>query len=174
MSTTICYLIGVIEKMSKVNLTYLQDGSVGAIAQESIEAGLVVENCPILKLDWPSKYHNDPSVVNFSFSIPCSTPECQKHGTTLFFPLGWGLLYKQSNDPNCNVYLSEDLSTMIVQANRDVAAGSLLTINKNSITPVSNNSNVSQQNSQDFSEKDLEDDEFFMRKMSGLLSSQDQ
>ena len=159
--------------MSKVNLTYLKDGSVAAIAQENIEAGLVVENCPILKLSWPSNYQHDPSIRNFAFTEPCSTEDCVKHGSMMFIPLGWGMLYRQDDNPNCNIFLSDDRSTMVVQANQNIKPNSLLTINRNSITPGTNNT-TEKVNGQQFVSEDLDDDEVFMAKMAKLLESQNQ
>ena len=158
--------------MSKVDLKYLKDGSVGAAAQENIEAGLVLENCPILKLSWTSKYHGDPSVANYAFRIPCDTDECKKHGNPLFIPLGWGLLYKHSDNPNCNIHLSRDGSTMVIQANKAIKTNSLLTINKNSLAPITNTTPPKIQS--EFSEEDLNDDEEFMKKMAMLLEKQNQ
>lgn len=153
--------------MSKVTLTYLQDGSIAAVAQENIEAGLVVENCPVLKLTWPVKYHSDPSIVNYAF-----IDKTHKDGGLFFFPLGWGMLYRQNTSPNCSISLSEDKTTLIIQANQDITAGNLLTIDKNSITPDSNNSAQRNKSGAGFSEEDLGDDEEFMKKMAELLEKQ--
>lgn len=155
----------------KVNLTYLQNGSIAAIAQESIEAGLVVENCPVLRLSWRSKYHNDPTIVNYFFKDPCNDIECVNHGNSLFVPLGWGLFYSQSDNPNCNVYLSEDFKTLVIQANKLIKSGELITINRNNIISLVNNVQSSQ-SVQSFSSEDLEDDESFMKKMAVLLEQQ--
>lgn len=156
--------------MAKVNVTYLQDGSVATVAEESIEAGLVLEQCPVLKLIWRSNYHNDPAVKAFAFKIPCNSSDCKDHGDRLFFPLGWGMLYRQSSQPNCNIYLSDDESTMTVQANQDIKPGTLLTINKSSIkAPLVESLEAK---TQGFTEEDLGDDEDFMKKMANLIESQ--
>jgi len=156
--------------MAKVNVTYLQDGSVAAVSEEPIEAGIVLEQCPVLKLVWRSNYHNDPAIKTFAFKVPCVSSDCRDHGNVLFFPLGWGMLYRQSSQPNCNIYLSDDQSTMSVQANQDIKPGTLLTINKESIpAPLVESLNLKEQG---FTEADLGDDEDFMKKMATLLEKQ--
>lgn len=157
--------------MAKVNVTYLQDGSVATVAEEPIEAGIVLEQCPVLKLVWRSNYHNDPAIKAFAFKVPCNSSDCNDHGNALFFPLGWGMLYRQNSQPNCNIYLSDDQSTMTVQANQNIKPGTLLTINKESIpAPVTVQS--LNPDTKEFAETDLGDDEEFMKKMATLIESQ--
>ena len=80
------------------------------------------------------------------------------------------MLYRQNSQPNCNIYLSDDLSTMTVQANQNIKPGTLLTINKASIKSTLVESLAAKE--QEFTEEDLGDDEEFMKKMASLIESQ--
>jgi len=73
----------------------------GVFATEDIEAGELIERCPMIQLDFRAKYHNDVQIHKYCYSNKgCECKECQVHGSSLFMVLGYGMIYNHQDEPN--------------------------------------------------------------------------
>jgi SET domain-containing protein len=73
----------------------------GVFATEDINTGELIERCPLIELEWRSKYVKDAKLVKYVYTnsgCPCN--ECKKHGPLMFLAAGYGMLYNHQNTPN--------------------------------------------------------------------------
>jgi len=73
----------------------------GVFAREDIQPGEVVERCPMIQMEYRSKYQLDPQIFNYLYAQPpCKCNECQKHGMIMHMVLGYGMMYNHQDNPN--------------------------------------------------------------------------
>jgi SET domain-containing protein len=73
----------------------------GVFATENIEAGEIVERCPMIQMTWRSKYHGDSQISKYLYSDKsCDCMQCKIHGHHMFMVLGYGMIYNHQDEPN--------------------------------------------------------------------------
>jgi SET domain-containing protein len=92
-------------------LNYIQTSSIivgdskihgrGVFATENIGKNELIERCPLILMEYRSKYQLDPQIFNYMYAQPpCSCKDCQTHGFLLHMALGYGMLYNHQDKPN--------------------------------------------------------------------------
>lgn len=95
----------------------------GVFAIEEIKQGDLIERCPMLKLDFPSKYHCDLKILDYTFARP-SDANWQDHGWDLYMIMGYGMMYNHQDIPNANISFDYNLNTADITAIRDIKPNS--------------------------------------------------
>lgn len=73
----------------------------GVFATNDIEVGEIIERCPMIQMEYRSKYQLDPQIFNYMYAqLPCKCEECQKHGFIFHMVGGYGMMYNHQDDPN--------------------------------------------------------------------------
>lgn len=73
----------------------------GIFATTNIKKDSIIEQCPLVPLSNRSRYHNDPTLVNYLYANKnCDCSECKNHGYMYYMVLGYGMLYNHSETPN--------------------------------------------------------------------------
>jgi len=91
----------------------------GVFATKNINEGDLIERCPMLKLDFPSKYHCDLKVLDYAFARP-SEANWQDHGWDLYIMMGYGMMYNHQDIPNASISFDYDQNIAEIQASRDI------------------------------------------------------
>lgn len=87
--------------MDKVKLGNSPIHGRGVFASKNIKRGEVVERCPLVQMQYRSRYQNDPTVFDYMYAQPpCDCIECQTHGFLFFMVLGYGMLYNHQDHSN--------------------------------------------------------------------------
>lgn len=102
----------------------------GVFAVEDIKKGEVVERCPLIELEYRSKYQLDPTIFAYSYAQPpCNCYECEKHGFVLHMALGYGMLYNHQEKPNALWKFNYTQLLGDIIAIQDISKGSEIFIN---------------------------------------------
>ena len=73
----------------------------GVFATQNIAKDQIIEECPIVPLSNRSRYHNDPTIINYVYANKnCDCSECKNHGFIYYMVLGYGMLYNHEENPN--------------------------------------------------------------------------
>ena len=73
----------------------------GVFATTDIISGELIERCPMVQMEYRSRYQLDPQIFNYMYAQPpCKCDDCQKHGFVLYMVLGYGMLYNHQDIPN--------------------------------------------------------------------------
>lgn len=73
----------------------------GVFAKTTIAKDQIIEECPLVPLSNRSRYHNDPTIINYVYANKnCDCTECKTHGFIYYMTLGYGMLYNHSENPN--------------------------------------------------------------------------
>lgn len=73
----------------------------GVFATDDIEAGEIIERCPMIQMTWRSKYHGDSQITKYLYSDKsCDCMQCKIHGHHMFMVLGYGMIYNHQDNPN--------------------------------------------------------------------------
>jgi hypothetical protein len=73
----------------------------GVFAIQGIPIGDIIERCPMIQMEYRSKYQLDPQIFNYLYAQPpCKCNECQKHGMIMHMVLGYGMMYNHQDNPN--------------------------------------------------------------------------
>lgn len=96
----------------------------GVFATGDIQQGELIERCPMVQLNFRSKYHKDPQLFTYLYTNgSCQCEECKRHGNHMYMVLGYGMLYNHQDAPNANWRFNwaENIADLIAQT--DIAAG---------------------------------------------------
>lgn len=73
----------------------------GVFATSSIKEKELIERCPLVLMEYRSKYQLDPQIFNYMYAEPpCPCEDCQKHGFRIHLVLGYGMIYNHQDNPN--------------------------------------------------------------------------
>jgi len=76
----------------------------GVFAKKDIPLNTIVELFPIIPLRFRTEYQFDPTIIHYSYvNDTCECQECKKHGSIIYFPMGYGGIYNYSSDQNSNI-----------------------------------------------------------------------
>ena len=108
----------------KVTLSKSTVHGLGVFATKDIKEGDLIERCPMIKLEWRSKYHNDHVLLDYLYMQPkCDCSECANHGHTMWMVLGYGMMYNHQDIPNTQWRFHYNESYGDVVATKDIKAG---------------------------------------------------
>ncbi len=95
----------------------------GMFCANDIEAGALIEICPLIKIPSDQVPDLDKTVLyNYYFLLDKSeNPAC--------IALGYGSIYNHSDQPNAEVLMDSDASTMFVECTKTIPSGSEILIN---------------------------------------------
>jgi SET domain-containing protein len=102
----------------------------GVFATEDIFSGEIIERCPMIQMDYRSKYQLDPQIFNYMYAqLPCPCGDCQKHGYVIHMIGGYGMMYNHQD--NCNAKWKFNYRQLLsdVIAITDIKAGNEIFIN---------------------------------------------
>jgi hypothetical protein len=127
----------------------------GIFANQHIYKDSIIEECPLIKLDWTSKYIHDPVLLRCCFTEPSN----KNDNHNLWLCCGYGMLYNTSNTPNTNIRYDFENKKLYIIANQDINATEEIYI------PLKTRDYTTS-----ISEKDTEDsDDVFMSKIEALM-----
>jgi SET domain-containing protein len=73
----------------------------GVFSLVDIKKGEIIERCPLIEMEYRSKYQLDPTIFAYLYAQPpCDCEECTKHGFVLNMALGYGMMYNHQDSPN--------------------------------------------------------------------------
>lgn len=91
---------------TKIQIGYSPVHYRGIFATDDIEAGEIVERCPIVPLAWRMNYQKDPAVWAYCFTQVCPCEECKRHGGHFIMVLGYGQIYNHQDDNNADLKIN--------------------------------------------------------------------
>ena len=95
----------------------------GVFATTDISEGTLIERCPMLKLDFPSKYHCDLKILDYAFARP-SEANWQDHGWDLYLMMGYGMMYNHQDMPNAAITFDYNENIAEITATKDIEVNS--------------------------------------------------
>lgn len=72
----------------------------GVFATANIKKGEVIERCPLIQMEYRSKYQLDPTIFGYMYARYQNDDEAQKHGFIMYIAAGYGMLYNHQDEPN--------------------------------------------------------------------------
>lgn len=104
--------------------TYVSDSLVhgrGVFAKRYISEDSLIERCPMIKLDFSSKYHCDLQVLDYVYAKPCRPCDnCRQHGYDLYMIMGYGMVYNHQDNANANISFDYDNLYADITAIKDI------------------------------------------------------
>lgn len=90
---------------SLIYVASLENNNRGVFAKQNISKNTVVEIFPIVPLKFRTVYQFDANIIHYSYiNDTCKCQECEKHGSIIYFPLGYGGIYNYaSNNKESNI-----------------------------------------------------------------------
>jgi len=129
-------------KPTKIQLGYSKVHFRGVFATEDIESEELIERCPMVPLDFRTKYHKDTQLYNYLYTHKCPCDDCKKHGSIFLMVLGYGMLYNHQDTPNTvwnfnyKEKVADVVATMPIKKGEEifVSYGAQYFNNKNKVT----------------------------------------
>ena len=73
----------------------------GVFSTQKILKGEIVERCPLIQMEYRSKYQLDPKIFEYMYAQPpCKCKDCDNHGMIFHMVLGYGMMYNHQDIPN--------------------------------------------------------------------------
>ncbi len=72
----------------------------GVFATTNIKKGEIIERCPLIQMEYRSKYQLDPTIFGYMYARYQNDEEAQKHGFIMYVAAGYGMLYNHQDEPN--------------------------------------------------------------------------
>jgi SET domain-containing protein len=95
----------------------------GVFSRVPIDKGEIIERCPLIQMEYRSKYQLDPQIFNYMYAQPpCKCNDCQNHGFIIHMVLGYGMLYNHQDFPNALWKFNYTQLLADVIASKDIAA----------------------------------------------------
>jgi len=84
----------------KIKVDYSKIHHRGVFATEDIESQELIERCPLIILDFRTKYHKDKKLFDYLYTNRCPCQECENHGPLFLLVMGYGMIYNHQDTPN--------------------------------------------------------------------------
>lgn len=135
---------------SKIQMGYSPIHYRGIFATADIEAGELIERCPIVPLAWRTNYQKDPSIWAYCFTQSCPCEECKRHGGHFVMVLGYGQIYNHQDDNNADMKINMKEQIADVVAKKAIKKGDEVFVsygekyfqNREKITSVKDQKNI--------------------------------
>lgn len=102
----------------------------GVYATIDIKKGEIVERCPLIEMEYRSKYQLDPKIFGYMYAQPpCGCDDCDKHGFVIHMVGGYGMMYNHQDNPNALWKFNYRQLLGDVIAVKDIAKGDEIFIN---------------------------------------------
>lgn len=72
----------------------------GVFAFDHIKKGEIIERCPLIQMEYRSKYQLDPTIFGYSYARYSTDHESEKHGFLMYIAAGYGMMYNHQDDSN--------------------------------------------------------------------------
>lgn len=72
----------------------------GVFAYENIKKGDLIERCPLIQMEYRSKYQLDPTIFGYSYARYATDEESDKHGFLMYIAAGYGMMYNHQDNSN--------------------------------------------------------------------------
>ena len=107
------------------NVTLMDDGSYQVQLAEDIEAGDLIERCPLIKLGHRSNYIKDPKILELCAEEAAKDADADVHGNFFWMILGNGSLYTKRSEPNTHCRFMFEQGVLDITANRKITKGAI-------------------------------------------------
>jgi hypothetical protein len=84
----------------KIKVDYSKIHYRGVFATEDIESQELIERCPLVILDFRTKYHKDKKIFDYLYTNKCPCKDCENHGALFLMVMGYGMIYNHQDTPN--------------------------------------------------------------------------
>jgi SET domain-containing protein len=72
----------------------------GVFSLVDIKKGETVERCPLIQMEYRSKYQLDPTIFGYTYARYQEDETSQQHGFLMYIATGYGMLYNHQDEPN--------------------------------------------------------------------------
>lgn len=72
----------------------------GVFSLVDIKKGETVERCPLIQMEYRSKYQLDPTIFGYTYARYQEDEASQQHGFLMYIATGYGMLYNHQDEPN--------------------------------------------------------------------------
>jgi SET domain-containing protein len=72
----------------------------GVFATSDIRKGEIIERCPLIQMEYRSKYQLDPTIFGYTYARYQEDKETEQHGFIMYIATGYGMLYNHQDEPN--------------------------------------------------------------------------
>lgn len=72
----------------------------GVFSLVDIKKGEIVERCPLIQMEYRSKYQLDPTIFGYTYARYQEDEISQQHGFLMYIATGYGMLYNHQDEPN--------------------------------------------------------------------------
>jgi SET domain-containing protein len=72
----------------------------GVFSLVDINKGDVVERCPLIQMEYRSKYQLDPTIFGYTYARYQEDENTEQHGFLMYIATGYGMLYNHQDEPN--------------------------------------------------------------------------
>jgi hypothetical protein len=112
-----------IPQPKKIKVDYSEIHHRGIFATEDIESEELIERCPLVVLDFRTKYHKDMRLFEYLYTNKCPCKECDTHGPLMLLVMGYGMMYNHQDTPNTTWEFKIKDKVADVVANRPIKKG---------------------------------------------------
>jgi SET domain-containing protein len=115
--------MNIFQKYRKIIVNDSEIHGRGVFSTDQINENDLIERCPIVPLDFPSKYHCDLKLLDYVYAKhckPCDT--CNNHGHYLYMVLGYGMVYNHQDNANAMISFDYKNLTADITAIKDIEA----------------------------------------------------
>lgn len=72
----------------------------GVFSLVDIKKGEIVERCPLIQMEYRSKYQLDPTIFGYTYARYQEDENTEQHGFLMYIATGYGMLYNHQDEPN--------------------------------------------------------------------------
>lgn len=72
----------------------------GVFALVDLKKGEIIERCPLIQMEYRSKYQLDPTIFGYMYARYQEDAEAEKHGFLMYIAAGYGMLYNHQDESN--------------------------------------------------------------------------
>ena len=72
----------------------------GVFSLADIKKGEIVERCPLIQMEYRSKYQLDHTIFGYTYARYQEDENTEQHGFLMYIATGYGMLYNHQDEPN--------------------------------------------------------------------------
>jgi len=115
--------MNIFQKYRKIIVNDSEIHGRGVFSTDQINENDLIERCPIIPLDFPSKYHCDLKLLDYVYAKHCKPCDnCNNHGHYLYMVLGYGMVYNHQDNANAMISFDYTNLTADITAIKDIEA----------------------------------------------------
>jgi SET domain-containing protein len=101
----------------------------GVFSLVDIKKGETVERCPLIQMEYRSKYQLDPTIFGYTYARYQEDENTEQHGFLMYIATGYGMLYNHQDEPNALWRFDYPKLLGDIVAIRDIKSGEEIFIN---------------------------------------------